>query len=133
MAFDVLFERTPDLLKPFMLQAFSKRTVHFGTIFTLSKELFTDYVSIVLPALLETLAKLGRVKLMKANSRCGGYLLERMSSCLFWSYKLAGKKLLSLPLVVADFDANPSYRIQTTEERGLVCDVEGIEIIKKLP
>lgn len=126
LAFDLLVQNSPDSLQKYVVQAFEKRLVYFGTIFTLKTEIFKQYQQILLNTLIQFLKTLGRNKLLNANCRCGGYLLERMSSCLLWAYQFSGKKFLNLPLIVASFDKNPDYRIKTTAELGLKCDIESI-------
>jgi hypothetical protein len=44
------------------------------------------------------------------NCRVGGYLLERVGSCLFHALKLKGFKLMSMPIIETNYLNKPIYR-----------------------
>ena len=50
------------------------------------------------------------------NCRVGGYLLERVGSCLFHALKFKGIKLLSMPIIESEYQNVPIYRHQTCKD-----------------
>lgn len=126
-AFMILEEECPENLKKFIHKAFKARTVFFGTIFTFKKDLFLEFSRTLLRALLRMTQQLSYSNRLQAlNYRFGGYLLERLSSCLIWAYKLSGKKITHMPLMLCDAENNPPRQL-TTADSGLACMVGGIQ------
>ena len=117
LAYDKLFEFSNDDLKPYIQMAFREKTVHFCSIFTLQKDLFHLYCNTALKAIIAALRLYDKSHLLNdCNCRAGGYLLERVGSCLFHALKFKGLKLISLPMIVAESGNNPIYRHQTCKD-----------------
>lgn len=127
-----LVKFSPDEFKPFVQQAMNQRAVHFGSIFTLRTDLFKEMFFILLCTMNQVMLHIGQGRLFEMNCRCGGYLCERLISVLLWAFKLRGDKLLNMPLVVAEFKANPTYRTMTAKQAGLSCRTSSIEALALL-
>lgn len=125
-AIRILQQNVPLNLQAGLFKALAERAVHFGTIFTMRKSLFECWWSIIKPTMLTLLAAYGRDRLMQMNCRVGGYLLERLTSCIIWAFIHSGANFVHLPLVVADFEAKPAYRATKTADTGMACDVEAM-------
>ena len=117
LAYDKLFEFADDSLKPYIQRAFKEKTVHFCSIFTLSKDLFYLYCKTALKAVMTAISLYDSQHLLNdCNCRTGGYLLERIGSCLFHALKMKGINLLSLPIIEAESGKIPIYRKQTCKD-----------------
>ena len=125
LAYDKLLEFSDDDLKPYINKAFKEKTVHFCSIFTLSKELFKLYCKTALKAVMTAISLYDKDHLFNdCNCRTGGYLLERVGSCLFHALKNKGIKLISMPIIEAESGKKPIYRQQTCKDVNMKFNYE---------
>lgn len=120
LAYDKLLEFSDDSLKPYIINAFKQKTVHFCSIFTLSKPLFQLYCKTALKAVMVAISLYDKNHLFNdCNCRVAGYLLERIGSCLFHALKDKGVKLISMPIIESESGKNPMYRRQTCKDLNM--------------
>lgn len=100
-AFGFFLAATPDELKPFMLKAFMVPENYLCSIFTVKKDVFKLFGSIVFTALPEVIKAVGS-RAEHLHPYWLAYLLERYTSCFYHCLELAGHKFLKVPLMTLD-------------------------------
>lgn len=76
-------------------------TFHFN-VFVLEKELFKQYVEIINEVVFKTIEHIDSNHIENLHPRLFGYVIERLSSCLFFMMSSVGKKFAEIPITLFD-------------------------------
>ena len=83
-------------------------TFHFN-VFVLEKSLFQQYVEIVDGVVSKSIEYIDANKIERLHPRVFGYVIERLSSCVFFMMMQAGKKFAEIPVTL--FDKSPMTKL----------------------
>lgn len=70
--------------------------------FVLEKELFKQYVKIINEVVFKTIDYIDSNHIENLHPRLFGYVIERLSSCLFFMMSSVGKKFAEIPITLFD-------------------------------
>lgn len=122
-----------DTEKNALTKAYNERKVYFCNICTLNKKLFSRWVQLLTKILIDLFNYIDKDRFLQLHHRSIGYLIERLSSCIFHMFINCGYKFVSMPLIITNCQNNPSYRKPLTIfDANMKCDIEGFLHLTKV-
>lgn len=100
-AFDLLLERASEDERPRLEKSFLNKAIYHCNVFTLERRLFDRMNELMWPVVFDLFGYVGENGITGLHPRYMGYILERLTSCIFYMFEYGGEKLLHLPLLCA--------------------------------
>jgi len=100
-AFDLLLSYAKEDERPHLEKSFLNKAIYHCNVFTLERRLFNRMNELIWPVIFDLFKYVEDNGVKNLHPRYMGYILERLTSCVFYMFEYQGEKLLHLPLLCA--------------------------------
>lgn len=100
-AFDLLLDHAAEAEVPHLVKSFENKPIYHCNVFTLERRLFDRMNELIWPVIFDLFRYVEDNKVANLHPRYMGYILERLTSCIFYMFEYQGEKILHLPLLCA--------------------------------
>lgn len=100
-AFDLLLDAARGYERPHLEKSFLNKEIYHCNVFTLERRLFDRMNELIWPVVFDLFKYVEDEGIKDLHPRYMGYILERLTSCVFYMFEYQGEKLLHLPLLCA--------------------------------